>query len=196
MAKKKKAAAPAATPQTAFDKYKASGFYQSANIPALQEQLAKYNVSQADARKQAQAQLAPTYNMQKTQFQNQLSQLNVQRNRDIQNLNNQYNKSLNSVMTGLNNRNMGRSSLVSTKGVEVENARNAAISDTSFQYLQKENEINANRQQAEAEYAQSVENKAVEIANQNQAQYLTLLAQIAQLQQGGYSAYINYQLNK
>ena len=188
MASKKKA--------TSFDKYKNSGFYQSTGIPALQEQLARYNVTQEQARQQAQAQLAPTYNMQKTQFQNQMAQLGAARDRDVQKINSQYDKSLNSVMAGLNKRNMGRSSLVSTKGVENENARNSAISETSFGYLQQENEINANMQQAEAQYAQSLENRAVEIANQNQAQYIELLAQIAQLQQGGYSAYMNYQLNK
>ena len=177
-------------------KYKGTGFYTSANIPALQEQLAKYNVPAADVRSQAEAQYAPAYNMQKTAYQNQLDQLAASRDRDINKLNKQYDKNLNSVMAQLNARNMGRSSLVSTRGVETENARNAAISDTSYNYLQQENQINAGIQQADAEFAQNVENKAAEITKQNQAQYIELMGTIAQLQQSGYSAYANYLLNK
>jgi hypothetical protein len=184
----------ASTPKVS--KFQKTGFYSSADIPALQEQLAKYNVPEADVRQQAEAQYAPTYNMQKTTFQNQLSELAATRDRDIQKLNTQYDRNLNSVMAQLNARNMGRSSLVSTRGVEVENARNGAVSDTSFSYLQKENDINAQIQQADATYAQNVENKVAEINKQNQAQYIELLTQIAQLQQSGYSAYANYLLNK
>lgn len=184
----------ASTPS--ISKYQKSGFYKTTNIPALQEQLAKYNVPDAEVRQQAEAQYAPTYNMQKTTFQNQLSELAASRDRDVQKINTQYDRNLNSVMAGLNAKNMGRSSLVSTRGVEIENARNGAVADTSFGYLQKENEINANIQQADATFAQNVENKAAEISKQNQAQYIELLTQIAQLQQSGYSAYANYLLNK
>lgn len=179
-----------------YEDFKSSGFYESANIPALQEQLANYTVSNNDARQQATAQYAPTYNMQKTVFENQLAELRASRDRDVQKVNSQFNKNLNAVMTGLNNRNMGRSSLVATKGVEAENARNSQISDISFSYLQKENDINANAQQADAEYAQNVENKAAEIRKQNQSQYIALLAQIAQLQQSGFSAYASYLQSK
>lgn len=184
----------ASTPKIA--NFQKSGFYKSASIPALQEQLARYNTTAEDARSQAEAQYAPAYNMQRTTFENQLAELNTSRERDIQKLNTQYDKNLNSVMAGLNKRNMGRSSLVATKGVENENSRGGAIADTSFNYLRQQNDINANIQQADAQYAQNVENKAVEIKRQNEANYINLLAQIAQLQQSGYSAYANYLLSK
>lgn len=138
----------------------------------------------------------PAFNMQKTTYQNQLKELAAARDRDINKLNVQYGKNLNTIMSGLNQRRLGRSSLVSTRGVENENARQGAISDTSFNYLKQENEVNANLQQAQAEYAQNVENKAVELKREYQAQYISLQAQIAQLQSQGYSAYANYLLNK
>ena len=177
-------------------KFKKTGFYKSADISALQEQLANYKQSDADIRTQAEAYYSPQYNMQQQAYKNQLSELEVSRDRDIQKLNTQYDKSLNSIMSGLNSRGMGRSSMVSTRGVENENARNGAISDKSFEYLQQENQINAGIQQSQAEYAQNVENKAVEIKRENQSNYINLMTQIAQLQQGGYSAYVNYLLNK
>lgn len=179
-----------------MSKFKKSGFYKSANISALQEQLANYNQNDADVRKQAESFYAPQYNNQQQAFKNQLAELGSSRDRDVQKLNTQYDKSLNSIMAGLNSRGMGRSSMVSTRGVENENARNSAIADTSFGYLQQENQINANIQQSQAEYAQNVENKAVEIKRENQSNYINLMTQIAQLQQGGYSAYVNYLLNK
>lgn len=184
----------ASTPKIAD--FQKSGFYKSATIPALQEQLARYNTTDADVRSQAEAQYAPAYQMQRTTFENQLAELNTSRDRDIQKLNTQYDRNLNSVMAVLNKRNMGRSSLVATKGVETENARNSAISDISFNYMRQANEINANIQQADAQYAQNIENKALEIKRQNEANYISLLAQIAELQQNGYSAYANYLLNK
>lgn len=176
--------------------YKNSGFYGSANIAALQKQLSKYKLTDKAAQKQAKAIYGPAFNMQKTTYQNQLAELAASRDRDVNKLNQQYGKNLNTIMSGLNQRRLGRSSLVSTRGVENENARLGAISDTSFNYLKQENEINANLQQAQAEYAQNVENKAVELKREYQAQYINLQAQIAQLQSQGYSAYANYLLNK
>ena len=180
-----------ASPPSLAD-FQNSGFYSSANIPALQEQLAKYSVDDSKLRQQAEAQYAPAYNMQKTNLQNQLNQINAARDRDVKKINTQYDKSLNSVMAQLNDRGLGRSSLVSTRGVETENARNAAVADASLNYLQKQSDINANIQQADAEFAQNVENRAVEMRDKNQSQYITLLSQIAQLQQSGYSAYASY----
>ena len=177
-------------------KYQKSGFYTASNVAPLQEQLAKYNVTADDARKQANALYEPAYNMQKTAYENQLAELSATRDRDVTKLNTQYDRSLNSIMTDLNKRNLGRSSLVATRGVENENARNSAVSETSFNYLRQENQINANMQQAEAEYAQNVENKALELQQQYQGQYINLMAQIAELQQTGYSAYANYLLKK
>lgn len=179
-----------------MSKYKKTGFYTSANIASLQEQLANYKQSDADVRKQAESYYAPQHNMQQQAYKNQLDELDVSRDRDVEKVNSQFDKNLSGIMTGLNSRGMGRSSLVSTRGVENENARNTAVSETSLGYLQKENEINANIQQSQAEYAQNVENKAVEIQQQNQANYINLMSQIAQLQQSGYSAYVNYLLNK
>ncbi|MBP5725908.1 MAG: hypothetical protein J6Y48_02420, partial [Clostridia bacterium] len=179
-----------------MDEYKKTGFYGSTNIPAFQEMLASYNRSDAQIRKDAEAMYLPALEQQRTAINNQINELGVSRDREIQQLNNQYNRTLNNVMADLNSRHMGRSSLVATRGVETENARNSAISDVSYNYLQQANQLNANLQQAESEYAQNVENKAVELREQDRNQRLNTLAQIAQLQQSGYSSYVNYLQNK
>ena len=178
-------------------KYQKSGFYTATNVAELQKQLANY-APKADAeyRTQSEAYYSPTYNQQKQQYQNQFSELATSRDMDVKKINSQYDKSLSGIMTGLNSRGLGRSSLVSTRGVENENARNGAVADTSYNYLKQENAINANIQQLDAEYAQNIETKAQEMKRQDQAQYISLMTQIAQLQQSGYSAYANYLLNK
>lgn len=177
-------------------KFKKTGFYKTANIPALQEQLAKYDVSDDQLRKEATAAYEPAYNMQQTAYQSQLAELSTSRDRDVQKINLQYDKSLNGIMNGLNRRNLGRSSLVSTRGVENENARMGAVGELSYNYLKQENQINANIQQSQAEYAQNVENKQQELKREYQSQYIALQSQIAQLQSGAYNAYATYLLNK
>lgn len=177
--------------------YKKTGFYAAANVAELQKQLAQYAPkTDTELRSQAEAYYSPTYNQQKQQYQNQLDELAVSRNIDVQKLNGQYDKSLSGILTSLNSRGLGRSSMVSTRGVENENARNAAVSDMSYNYLKQENAINANMQQSAAEYAQNIETKAQEMKREDQAKYISLMTQIAQLQQSGYSAYANYLLNK
>lgn len=184
-----------ATSPLSFNDFKNTGFYSSGNLAALQQTLANYNMSDDQARQQAIAQYKPELDMQRTQFENQLAELNINRDSDINKLNSQYNKTLNAIMSNLNSRNLGRSSLVATRGVENENARNSAISETSLGYLRQANEVNANLRNAESNYAQNVENRALELKRENDAQRIQLMTQIAQLQQNGYSAYASYLSN-
>lgn len=179
-----------------YEGFQNSGFYSSANIAALQELLSNYNLTDEQARQQAEALYKAEYDLQKNEYENQLAQLSVSRDRDIKKLNSQYDKTLNGVLAGLNARSMGRSSLVATRGVETENARNAAISDTSYNYLLQQNEVNANLQKAGAAYARNVETKASDLKKENDAQRIQLQMQIAQLQQSGYSAYVDYLAQK
>ena len=178
-----------------FDAYQKSGFSEATGIGALQEQLAAhYQRTDEQLKADARAAYDTQYSGSKLNYQNQLAQLSTYRDADIKKLNQSYDQQGNVIQRDLNSHGMGRSSLVSTRGVENENARNAAIADKSMQYLEQENQINANLQQLDAEYAQNVENKYVELRNQQQADYIQMLAQIAQLQQSGYSAYVNYLL--
>lgn len=178
-------------------KYQDSGFYSATNVAELQKQLANYAPkTEAEYRTQSEAYYSPTYAQQKQQYQNQFADLATSRDMDVKKINSQYDKSLSGIMTNLNARGMGRSSMVSTRGVENENARNAAVSDTSYNYLRQQNEINANIQRLDAEYAQSIETKAQEMKREDQAKYISLMTQIAELQQSGYSAYANYLLKK
>lgn len=180
-----------------FDAYQQSGFATASGINALQEQLAShYNRTNEQLMADARAAYETQYSGSKLNYQNQLERLSVNRGADIKKLNQSYDQQGNAIQRDLNSRSMGRSSLVSTRGVENENARNAAIADKSLEYLEQENQINANLQQLDAEYAQNVENKYIELRNQQQSNYIQMLAQIAQLQQAGYSAYVNYLLNR
>lgn len=177
--------------------YEKSGFADASGIKALQEQLAShYQRSDSQLRDDAKASFGSQYAGAKLNYQNQLDQLGTYRDADIRKLNASYDHQGNVIQRDLTSRGMGRSSLVSTRGVENENARNAAVADKSLEYLEQENQIGANMQQLDAEYAQNVENKFVELRNIQTAKQLELLAKIAQLQQTGYNAYINYELNR
>lgn len=180
-----------------FSGYQNSGFATATNINALQEQLANhYQRTDEQLKADAQAAYDVEYSGSKLNYENQLKQLGTYRDADIKKINTSYDKQGNAIQRSLTSRGMGRSSLVSTRGVENENARNAAVADKSLEYLQQENQVNANLQQLDAQYAQNVENKYVELRDKQTADYIQLMAQIAQLQQSGYTNYVNWQLNK
>lgn len=180
-----------------FAGYQKSGFAEAANVNALQEQLANhYQRTNEQLKADAQAAYDVEHSGNKLNYENQLKQLDTYRNADIKKLNANFDKQGNAIQRGLTSRGLGRSSLVSTRGVENENARNAAVADKSLEYLEQENQINANLQQLDAQYAQNVENKFVELRDKQTADYIQLMAQIAQLQQGGYANYVNWVLNK
>lgn len=180
-----------------FAGYQKSGFAEAANISALQEQLANhYQRTNEQLKADAQAAYDVEYAGDKLNYENQLKQLGVYRNADIKKLNTSYDQQGHVIQRDLTSRGLGRSSLVSTRGVENENARNAAVADKSLEYLEQENQINANLQKLDADYAQNVENKFVELRDKQQSDRIQLLAQIAQLQQGSYANYVNYLLNK
>lgn len=180
-----------------FAGYQKSGFSEAANINALQEQLSNhYQRTNEQLKADARAAYDTQYSGAKLNYENQLAQLGTYRDADIKKVNATYDKQGNAIQRGLMSRGMGRSSLVSTRGVENENARNAAIADKSLQYLEQENQINANMQKLDADYAQNVENKYVELRDKQTADYIQLMTQIAQLQQGGYANYANWVLNK
>ena len=177
-----------------FAGFQNSGFAQASNISALQEYIASnYNRTDEELRADAQAAYESEYSAKKLAYQNQIDQLGVYRDADIKKINTSYDQQGNAIQRDLSGRGLGRSSLVSTRGVENENARNAAISDKSLEYLGKEEAIHAEMQGLDAEYAQNVENKYVELRNNQINNRANLMLQIAQLQQSGYSAYVNYQ---
>lgn len=176
-----------------FSGYKKSGFAEASNISALQEHFASnYNRTEGQLKADAQAAYDTEYSANKLNYENQLDQLSVYRDADVKKINKSYDQQGNAIQRDLTSRGLGRSSLVSTRGVENENARNAAVADKSLEYLQQENQIHSNLQQLDAEYAQNVENKFVELRDKQLSDRINLLLQISQLQQSGYSAYTNY----
>lgn len=180
-----------------YSGYKDSGFYTAAGIEALQKHLSDYyNRTEEQLRADAKAAYDVQYDANKLNYQNQLDQLGIYRNADLKKINSQYDRAGNTIDNDLTKRGLGRSSLVSTRGVENENARNAAIADKSLEYLEQENKINADRQALDAEYAQNVENEFVKLRDKQLADRINMLTTIASLQQNGYSNYVNYLLNK
>ena len=176
--------------------YQKSGFADASGIKTLQEHMAShYQRTDDQLKADAKAAYDVEYTGQKYNLENQLKQLGVYRNADIKKVNSNYDQQGRVIQRDLNSRGLGRSSLVSTRGVENENARNAAVADKSLQYLEQENEINANLQQLDANYAQNIENKYVELRDKQQADYLSLMMQLANLQQSGYVAYVNHTMN-
>lgn len=180
-----------------FAGYQASGFYTAPDIAGLQKQLSDYyNRSDDQLRSDARSMYETQYDANKLALESQRNDLGTYRDRDIKKINQQYDKAGNQIDTGLLKRGLGRSSLISTKGVENENARNAAVAEASLEYLKKDNEISANMQKLDADYAQNVENKYAEMRDKQISDRIAMMANIANLQQSGYSSYVNYVLNK
>ena len=180
-----------------YSGFKGSGFYTAAGIEALQKHLSDYyERTEEQLKSDAKAAYDVQYDASKLNYQNQLEQLGIYRNADLKKINSQYDKAGNAIDSDLLKRGLGRSSLVSTRGVENENARNAAIADKSLEYLEQENKINADRQTLDAEYAQNVENEYVKLRDKQVSDRIDLLGTIATLQQNGYSNYVNYLLSQ
>ncbi len=173
-----------------FDKYKNSGFYKATNISTLQEQLAQYAVDDATLRQQAQALYQPTYDATKLSYQNQLAELMTGQESQLRQINQSYDKGLNTLNNNLLKRGFGRSSLVATQGVAMENQRAQAIGDKTSEYLAQQRSIGSQIQQLDASYAQQIEARINELRTQNQTAATQLQLQIAELQYNGYLAYM------
>jgi hypothetical protein len=176
--------------QVSFDKYKNSGFYKATNIATLQEQLAQYAVDDATLRQQAQALYQPTYDATKLSYQNQLAELMTGQESQLRQINQSYDKGLNTLNNNLLKRGLGRSSLVATQGVAMENQRAQAIGDKTSEYLAQQRSISSQIQQLDASYAQQIEARINELRTQNQTAATQLQLQIAELQYNGYLAYM------
>ena len=181
---------------TTFDKYKSSGYYGATNIVTLQEQLAQYAVDDESLRKQAQAQYQPTYDSTRLSYQNQLGELTAGQDAQIRQINQSYDKSLGTLNSSLLKRGLGRSSLVGTMGVALENQRAQAIGDKTTEYLAQQNSINSQIQQLDASYAQQIEARINELREANKTAATQLQLQIAELQYNGYLAYMANQKSK
>jgi hypothetical protein len=176
--------------QVSFDKYLSSGYYKATNISALQEQLAQYAVDEATLRQQAEAQYQPTYDATKLSYQNQLNELMTGQESQLRQINKSYDNSHVALNNDLLRRGFGRSSLVATSGVALENQRAQAIGDKTSEYLAQQRSIGSQIQQLDASYAQQIEARINELRTQNQTAATQLQLQIAELQYNGYLAYM------
>lgn len=195
-----------------YSGYLSSGYYQSTNILVLQEQLAQYATDEATLRSQAEAALKPTYDAQKLSYeqerdtsvlgyQNQLNELLSTREADERKLHENYASSANDLNNQLLKRGLGRSSLVATQGVALQNQRNTALAELGKEYSAKANSVQetiaqVNRQaadsiqQLDSSYAQQLQAKMDELKQTNLTAATQLQLQIAELQYNGYLAYM------
>ena len=173
-----------------YNDYLKSGYYSATNIATLQEQLAQYATDDATLRAQAEAQYKPTYDATRQSYQNQLNELMTGQQQQLREINLSYDKGLSTLNSNLLKRGLGRSSLVATQGVAMENQRAQAIADKTNEYLAQQNSINSQIQLLDASYAQQIEARINELREQNQTAATQLQLQIAELQYNGYLAYM------
>lgn len=179
-----------------YGKYLESGYYKSTNIPTLQEQLSQYAVDDASLRSQAEALYKPTYDATKLSYEGQKGELLAGQEAQLRQINSSYDKGINTLNNSLTKRGLGRSSLVSTQGVAMENQRAQAIGDKTSEYLAQQRSIDSQIQQLGASYAQQIEARIQELRTQNQTAATQLQLQIAELQHNGYLAYMAAQKAK
>lgn len=173
-----------------YNEYLKSGYYSATNIATLQEQLAQYATDDATLRAQAEAQYKPTYEATRQSYQNQLNELMTGQQQQLREINQSYDRGLSTLNSNLLKRGLGRSSLVATQGVAMENQRAMAIADKTNEYLTQQNSINSQIQLLDASYAQQIESRINELRQQNQTAATQLQLQIAELQYNGYLAYM------
>lgn len=197
-----------------YDSWLESGYGASANIAALQQQMAGYATDYDTLSKQATAAYTPTYNAsllalqqqleaQLGGYNNQLSGLNLAYDKQRRNLNAQYDQSLSSALNNLTKRGIGRSSIVGTTSAAIEGARGQALDDVgaaetdAYEDIYNnialaQNQYAASERQLRNDYAAQIESRINELRNANQTAQTQLQLQIAQLQQSGYQQYLNW----
>ena len=196
-----------------FNSWMASGYGSSADIAALQQQMAGYATDYDTLAQQAAAAYNPTYNAnvqalqqqleaQLAGYNNQLSGLNLTYDKQRRNLNSQYDQSLSSSLNNLTKRGIGRSSIVGTTSAAIEGARGQALSDVEAAETDAygdiynnmtlaQNQYAASAQRLQGDHAAQLEARINELRNTNQTAQTQLALQIAQLQQASYQQYVN-----
>jgi hypothetical protein len=140
------------------------------------------------------------FEQQKLGYENQISGMGAQYDRQRRNTNQAYDESAADLNNALTKRGLGRSSLVSAQGAYLENQRNQALGDIDRDEAAAINAINEKialltDQAARSErtlagnYARQLEARVDELKRQNRSAAVDLQLQIAALQQQGYEAY-------
>ena len=201
-----------------MEDYRNSAYYQSLGIEQLQQQLGGYQTDDGALREQAEAQYRPGYEAeiesirqelekQVQGYGSQLDALGSAYDRQRRQANRAYDESAVALNNALTKRGLGRSSLVSTQGVHLENRRNEALGDIDRDERSAIDAINekialltdqaARREQTLAgNYARQLESRVGELREQNRSAAVSLQLQIAALQQKGYEAYQQWLLDQ
>ncbi|MBO4299293.1 MAG: hypothetical protein J5602_06185 [Clostridia bacterium] len=199
-----------------FQDYESSGWYNRDALKALNRQLEDYPTDYNALKRQAEAEYAPTYALERDALdarlaeqtlaaQNQQAALGRTYERQRQQTNARYDRSAAELNNALTARGLGRSSLAATQGAYLEGQRGMALNDIDRAEADEIAAINSrialladetarSRQTMASNYAQQLENRINQLRSGNQTASVSLQLQIAALQQQGYEAYQNWLL--
>lgn len=149
-----------------WNRFLNSNYYAASGLSGAIDNLAGYNLTEEQRREQAEARLNPAYQTeqqaltqnfeQKMQgFRNQLSALDQRYGSQQESTKATFENNLSAMLNNLTKRGMGRSSLVGTGSVSMNNQLIAAIKQITDEYNVNANGVNENMSLATGQHADS-----------------------------------------
>lgn len=182
---------------TTFAKYQESGFNEASGVADLKAQTSKVPVSDADLRQQAVDQYADTLERLDQSYSKQIANLITSQASDEKLLNEQYNNSVSSMMAQLQKRGLHvTGSLPQAQTAALNQHRNETMAMRQNIYRLQREVPEQRKELLVTDYEKAINQRVAANRATNVPTLTELLAQISELQNASYSAYIDYLLAK
>jgi len=182
--------------KTSMAAYEKSGFGQTSGVADLREQVQKLSTDEASLRQQAEARYNPTYQIEQTSLNNQLTALIKSQTDDSDLMNKQYQQSVNTMMNKLAERGLHIGTLPETTTAALDKFRNEVMTQRQALYNTQQQSIKNVQGTLKGNYELNIQARMNDIKQGNLQSLTGLLGQIAKLQTSSYNDYINYLLAK
>lgn len=178
---------------TTFAKYQKSGFNEASGVSGLKEQASQIPVSESGLRQQAIDQYADTLNRLDESYSRQIAKLITAQATDEKLLNEQYNNSITSMMAKLQKRGLNMTASLPQAQTDALNKHKNDVTTMRQSIYQLQREVPEKKKGLlTTEYEKAINQRVAANRAVNVPTLTELLAQISELQNASYGAYIDY----
>lgn len=178
---------------TTFAKYQESGFNEASGVSGLKEQTSQIPVSESGLRQQAIDQYADTLNRLDESYSRQIANLITAQATDEKLLNEQYNNSITSMMAKLQKRGLNMTASLPQAQTDALNKHKNDVTTMRQNIYQLQREVPEKKKGLlTTEYEKAINQRVAANRAVNVPTLTELLAQISELQNASYGAYIDY----
>ena len=178
---------------TTFAKYQESGFNEASGVSGLKEQASQIPVSESGLRQQAIDQYADTLNRLDESYSRQIANLITAQATDEKLLNEQYNNSITSMMAKLQKRGLNMTASLPQAQTDALNKHKNDVTTMRQNIYQLQREVPEKKKGLlTTDYEKAINQRVAANRAVNVPTLTELLAQISELQNASYGAYIDY----